>query len=111
MAATLGAISTGLQGRGKELGNFIAQLNSYLREFNPSLPALSTDFGTAPQVLRTYADAAPGLISTLDNLRVTSGTLTSEERALEYLFFYTLAPAPVGCGGCPPPPPPPYDGG
>ncbi|MGH3166211.1 MAG: MCE family protein, partial [Trebonia sp.] len=39
LSATLGAISTALQGRGHEIGNFIVQLNSYLKEFNPSLPA------------------------------------------------------------------------
>ncbi len=79
LSATLGAISTGLQGRGKQLGNFIAQLDSYLREFNPNLPALSADFGEAPQVLRTYAGAAPGLIGTLGNLSVTSSTLASQQ--------------------------------
>lgn len=79
LSATLGALSTALQGRGKQLGDFIAELNSYLREFNPDLPALSRDLGTAPQVLRTYADAAPGLISTLGNLQVTSGTLASQQ--------------------------------
>lgn len=79
VSATLGAISTALQGRGKELGTFITQLNAYLREFNPNLPALSADFGATPQVLDTYATAAPNLISMLGNLRVTSGTLASQQ--------------------------------
>jgi phospholipid/cholesterol/gamma-HCH transport system substrate-binding protein len=79
LSATLGAISTGLQGHGKELGDFIAQLNTYLREFNPSLPAVSADFRAAPQVLRSYAGAAPALIATLGNLSVTSSTLASQQ--------------------------------
>jgi phospholipid/cholesterol/gamma-HCH transport system substrate-binding protein len=79
LSATLGAISTGLQGRGKELGTFIAELNSYLREFNPSLPALSADFAASPRVLRTYAEAAPDLINMLGNLDVTSGTLAGQQ--------------------------------
>lgn len=79
VSATLGAISTALQGRGSQLGDFIAELNSYLREFNPSLPALSADLGTAPKVLRTYAGAAPSLLATLGNLRVTSGTLVRQQ--------------------------------
>jgi phospholipid/cholesterol/gamma-HCH transport system substrate-binding protein len=79
LSATLGALSTALQGRGARLGNFIVELNAYLREFNPSLPALSADLGTAPKVLRTYANAAPGLVATLDNLRVTSGTLARQQ--------------------------------
>jgi phospholipid/cholesterol/gamma-HCH transport system substrate-binding protein len=79
LAATLGAISTALHGRGAELGGFIAQLNSYLREFNPSLPAVATDLAIAPPVLRTYAAAAPALVRTLASLRVTSGTLVGQQ--------------------------------
>jgi len=79
VSATLGAISTALRGRGKQLGAFIAQLNAYLRQFNPDLPALSADLATAPQVLRTYTAAAPGLLATLGNLRVTSGTLARQQ--------------------------------
>ena len=90
LSASLGALSTGLQGRGAELGNFIGELNSYLREFNPQLPALSTDLTVAPGVLRTYARAAPGLAATLDNLRVTSGTLVSRQAQFD-AFLLDLA--------------------
>lgn len=83
VSATLGAISTALQGRGPELGKFIGQLNAYLHQFDPSLPALSADLTVAPKVLRTYAAAAPALISTLDNLRVTSGTLVRQQAAYD----------------------------
>ena len=83
LSATLGAISTALQGRGSQLGSFIDELNSYLREFNPSLPALSADLTTAPGVLRTYARAAPALVATLDNLRVSSRTLVSQQAQLD----------------------------
>ena len=79
LSATLGAISTALNGRGAKLGNFIVQLNSYLHQFNPSLPAIGRDFALAPSVANAYASAAPDLISTLDNLRVTSGTLVSQQ--------------------------------
>jgi phospholipid/cholesterol/gamma-HCH transport system substrate-binding protein len=79
LSATLGAISTALHGRGAQLGTFIAELNSYLREFNPQLPALSNDLAVAPAVLRTYAGAVPRLAATLGNLRVTSGTLVSQQ--------------------------------
>ncbi len=79
LSATLGAISTALHGRGAQLGTFIAELNAYLREFNPNLPALSTDLTAAPPVLRTYAAATPSLVATLDNLHVTSGTLVHQQ--------------------------------
>ena len=79
LSATLGAISTALQGRGTEIGNFVVQLNTYLREFNPSLPTASADLATIPKVANTYTAAAPDLINTLDNLRVTSGTLVGQQ--------------------------------
>jgi phospholipid/cholesterol/gamma-HCH transport system substrate-binding protein len=79
LSATLGAISTALNGRGAQLGNFIGQLDSYLREFNPSLPALGNDLATVPTVANTYAAAAPDLLKTLGNLKVTSGTLVGQQ--------------------------------
>lgn len=79
LSATLGAISTALSGNGGRVGAFIGQLDSYLREFNPSLPALSADAAAAPAVLRTLATAAPDLIATLGNLRDTSRTLVGEQ--------------------------------
>jgi phospholipid/cholesterol/gamma-HCH transport system substrate-binding protein len=79
LAATLGAISTALQGRGTQLGDFIAQLNTYVGQFNTSLPAVSADLATAPQVLNTYSSAAPDLLKTLGNLQTTSGTIVSQQ--------------------------------
>jgi phospholipid/cholesterol/gamma-HCH transport system substrate-binding protein len=79
LAATLGAISTALNGRGAQLGNFIGQLDAYLHEFNPSLPALGNDLATVPTVANAYAAATPNLLKTLDNLRVTSGTLVGQQ--------------------------------
>jgi phospholipid/cholesterol/gamma-HCH transport system substrate-binding protein len=79
LAATLGAISTALQGRGTQLGDFIAALNDYVKQFNPELPAVKQDLGVAPRVLGTYASAAPDLVKTLGNLSTTSGTLVSQQ--------------------------------
>ena len=79
MSAALGAISTALNGRGAKLGNFVGQMDSYLHEFNPSLPALGNDFSIAPKVASAYSAATPDLIKTLDNMRVTSTTLTGQQ--------------------------------
>lgn len=79
LSAALGAISTGLKGNGGKLGDFLAQLDAYLREFNPELPALTADIGTGSQVLRAYTSAAPGLLATLGNAGVTSGTLVARQ--------------------------------
>ena len=79
LSATLGAMSTALSGNGGQIGSFVSQLDSYLREFNPSLPAVTSDLTQAPSVLRTYATAAPDLVATLGNLRPASRTLVSEQ--------------------------------
>jgi phospholipid/cholesterol/gamma-HCH transport system substrate-binding protein len=86
LSATLGAISTALQGRGQEIGSFVVQLNSYLKEFNPALPAVGKDLSTIPPVANTYTAAAPDLIKTLDNLRVTSGTIVSQQAQFDALL-------------------------
>lgn len=85
--ATLGAISTALQGQGTQLGHFMVQLNAYLKELNPSLPALSNDLKTASPVLRTFKTAAPDLISTLGNLRTTSKTLVGQQAQFDALLM------------------------
>ncbi|MCL2582103.1 MAG: MCE family protein [Streptosporangiales bacterium] len=79
LAAALGAISTALRGQGTTLGNFVVQTNDYVRQLNPSLPAVSADLRIAPQVLSTFSAAAPDLIKSLGNLRTTSGTLVSQQ--------------------------------
>lgn len=85
--ATLGAISTALQGQGTQLGHFMVQLNAYLKELDPSLPALSNDLKTASPVLRTFSTAAPDLISTLGNLRTTSKTLVGQQAQFDALLM------------------------
>lgn len=90
LSATLGAMSAALSGNGGQIGAFIGQLDSYLREFNPALPALSADTAEAPAVLRTLAVAAPDLIATLGNLRVTSRTLVSDQAQFD-AFLVDLA--------------------
>lgn len=80
--SALGGLSTALQGRGDRLGGLLAALNQYLRQLNPSVPTLSRDLAAAADVTNTYADIAPGLVRILDNLAVTSDTLTEEKDAL-----------------------------
>lgn len=86
LSATLGAISTALQGRGQQIASFIVQLNAYLKAFNPTLPAVGADLSMIPQVANAYTAAAPDLIKSLDNLRVTSGTLVSQQAQFDALL-------------------------
>lgn len=86
LSSALGALSTALNGRGEQLGAVLVNLDSYLRGLNPSLPALSADLSSGADVLRSYADVTPELVRTLDNLAVTSSTLTDESRAIPTLL-------------------------
>ena len=80
--AALGGLAVGLQGNGDQLGQLVIQANHYLVGLNPSVPRLAQDLAVAAPVTDTYAAATPDLVRTLDNLRVTSGTLVEREPAL-----------------------------
>jgi phospholipid/cholesterol/gamma-HCH transport system substrate-binding protein len=82
----LGALSTTLNGRGRQLGDLAVQLNRFLTDFNPHLPALQKDAAAGADVANTLADAAPDLLRVLDNLSTTSGTFVDEQPALDTLL-------------------------
>lgn len=84
--SALGGLSTALQGRGDRLGALLVGLNQYLRQLNPSVPVLTKDLAAAGDVTNSYADIAPDLVRILDNLSVTSQTLTDERDALPALL-------------------------
>lgn len=81
--SALGAISTALQGRGDETGAYLQELNGYLRQLNPELPALRADLATAPDVVEAYADAAPDFVALLENATTTADTLTQRRAAFD----------------------------
>ncbi|MBV9824037.1 MAG: MCE family protein [Actinobacteria bacterium] len=84
--ATLTALATALQGRGKQLGDNLAAFNDYLLKFNPKVPTLADDLAKLGQVATVYNDAAPDLLATLGNLQTTSRTITSRPQALDQLL-------------------------
>ncbi|WP_069167357.1 MCE family protein [Nocardia altamirensis] len=81
--ATLSALGTALQGRGEKLGDLLARSDAYLRDINPYLPTLQQDLVRTGQVTDLYADTAPDLLRTVDNLTVTSDTLAAEQQSLD----------------------------
>lgn len=85
--ATLGAISSALNGRGDELGQLLAETDSYLKTMNPTLPQLQRDLAAAATVTNTYADVTPNLMTLLDNATATSGTIVEEQANLNLLLM------------------------
>ena len=77
--ATLSALSTSLQGRGDQLGDMMVELDTYLSEFNGSLPTLQRDLVKGAEVSEVLTDAAPDLLRTVDHVSTTSDTVTEKE--------------------------------
>nr|WP_067647732.1 MCE family protein [Nocardia harenae] len=91
--ATLAAIGSALDGRGQTLGELLSTSDAYLREMNPYLPTLQRDLDATAQVTNIYADAAPDLLRTVDNLTVTGGTLVQEQRDFDGLLLNVIGMA------------------
>ncbi|WP_280247285.1 MCE family protein [Nocardia abscessus] len=85
--ATLAALGTALQGRGDRLGDLLARSDDYLRQINPSLPALRRDLSAAGQVTGLYADTAPDLLRTAGNATVTGGTVAQGAADLDAVLL------------------------
>ena len=64
---TLGAIATAFDGRGEKFGQTLVDFNALLAKIEPSLPNLSHDIEASVPTLNAYADAAPDLVSTIQN--------------------------------------------
>ena len=86
LSVTLTAISTALQGRGVQLGHTLSLLGQYAGELNPHLPTLEHDLRALTTVSDTYDQAAPNLITALNDLTTTSQTVVAERNNLQNLY-------------------------
>jgi phospholipid/cholesterol/gamma-HCH transport system substrate-binding protein len=86
LATTLTAVSQALDHRGKPLGQTLVQLDSYLGELNPQLPALKEGISRLADVSDVYADAAPDLVQALTDATVTSKTIVEQRDNLLAMY-------------------------
>jgi phospholipid/cholesterol/gamma-HCH transport system substrate-binding protein len=77
--ATLSAIAEGVRGHGDDVGAALTGLNEFLPKINPKMPTLQSDFRQAAAVGNIYGDAAPDLVTVLDNVPTISNTLVDEQ--------------------------------
>lgn len=101
--ATLTAIGEGLRGNGDNLGATLAGLNTYLGQLNPKLPTLQSDIQQTAAVANIYADAAPDLVTVLNNTPAIGNTIVDQQENLNATLvaaaglanngYDTLAPA------------------
>jgi phospholipid/cholesterol/gamma-HCH transport system substrate-binding protein len=83
--AALMALATALRGQGQQ-GQFLTGANSYLKEFNPSLPQLNRDVNETAQVSELYADVAPQFFQILGNGDKIGATVVSKQQGLDELL-------------------------
>jgi phospholipid/cholesterol/gamma-HCH transport system substrate-binding protein len=93
LAATLGAVSQALQGRGEKLGDTLLTLDAHLKKFNPQLPTLNADIKELVKVSKVYGDAAPDVQDALTDFTTTSGTIAEQQAELADLYGSTTASA------------------
>ncbi|MEV6264727.1 MCE family protein [Streptomyces sp. NPDC051784] len=93
LAATLGAVSQALRGRGDKLGDTLVTLDAHLKEFNPQLPTLNADIKELVKVSHLYADAAPDVLDALTDFTTTSGTIAEQQAELAGLYGSTTSSA------------------
>lgn len=93
---TLGAIAAALDGRGRQWGQTLEDLNSFLTQINPHLDALNHDLTVAPAVFAAYADAAPDLLSLADSATSLSATIVDEADDLDTLLVSATGLGDVG---------------
>jgi virulence factor Mce-like protein len=85
--ATLGAISSAVDGRGEKFGQALSNLDRLLASLDPSVPNLSHDISASATALTAYADAAPDLLATADNATRISETIVDEHDNLDALLI------------------------
>ncbi|HWD03858.1 MAG TPA: MCE family protein [Amycolatopsis sp.] len=86
LSSTLSAVSSALDGRGKQLGQTLTQLSDYLGKLNPSLPDLKADITGLADVSGTYDKAAPDLLQALADLTTTSQTIVAKRQGLSDVY-------------------------
>ncbi|NMO05271.1 MCE family protein [Gordonia sp. TBRC 11910] len=90
ISATLTALGDGTRDRGAKFGTLITDVNSYLAQFNQSLPVLRRDLRLGADNLSTLADLSPDLMATITNLTVTSKSIVDKQSQLSaFILSFT----------------------
>lgn len=86
LSYTLSAVSSALEGRGKQLGETLVQANSLLQKTNPDVPQLVNDLVKLGTVSDGYAKAMPELGEFLRNTVTTGNTIVAKKSQLTAFF-------------------------
>ena len=94
--ATISAIAEGLRGHGEDFGAGLAGLNQYLAQLNPKLPTVESDIAQTATVANIYGDAAPDLVTVIDNVPTINKTIIDEQENLNATLLAAIGLANEG---------------
>jgi phospholipid/cholesterol/gamma-HCH transport system substrate-binding protein len=83
---TLTAIANTLEGRGEQIGESLETLDSYLKRFNPELPAFIDNIVQLGAVSEVYESVVPEVARLLRNSVTTGQTFQDREEQITALF-------------------------
>jgi virulence factor Mce-like protein len=86
LATTLSALSSTLEGRGKDFGTTLVTLNNYLKKFNPESQAAVDDILKLGEVSESYTGDLPTFGRLLRNSSFTSNTIVAKRTQLAAFF-------------------------
>lgn len=93
---TLGAIASAFDGRGDKFGQTLVDFNALLAKIDPSLPSLARDIEASVPTLTAYGDAAPNLLSTVQNSTQISNTIVDQQQNLDEFLVSSIGLADIG---------------
>jgi virulence factor Mce-like protein len=93
---TLGAIAAAFDGRGEKFGQTLVDFNALLGKIEPSLPNLSHSIEASVPAFGAYADAAPDLVSTIQNATTLSNSLVDQQQNLDQFLVSAIGLADLG---------------
>jgi phospholipid/cholesterol/gamma-HCH transport system substrate-binding protein len=96
LSQTLGAVASAVDGRGAQFGQALTGLHQVFGEIEPSLGNLSHDIEAAAAVTGAYADAAPDLMTTVNNAVALSHTIVDTRHDLDAFLVASTGLADVG---------------
>jgi len=96
LAAVLGALAYGLEGRGERLGHDLESLDTYLKELNERMPTIAEDVRRLAEVLEVYHEAAPDLLALLRDATTTMTTIAQQRAQLADFLSHTTGLAVQG---------------
>jgi phospholipid/cholesterol/gamma-HCH transport system substrate-binding protein len=94
--ATMSALAEGLRGNGEDFGSTVAGLNQYLAQLNPKLPTVESVLAQTAPVANIYGDAAPDLVTVIDNVPTIGDIIVDEQENLNATLLAAIGLANEG---------------